>query len=497
VSLRSASAVAASIFFCAASASAQLLPTEEKPAREKKEKTEKKDEKEEQPFERIYTKPPPLELPEGDADPLSGPITVVTFQGIVNPGMGEYVITAIDRAPAEGAQAVLIELDTPGGLVTTTEKIVQAILGSRVPVIIWVTPSGSHAASAGALITLAGHVAAMSPATRIGAAHPVTGSGKDPESEGGEHMGRKVENDLASFAESIAKQRGRNVEWAIDAVRQSVSITETKALEIGVIDLVAQDREDLFQKLDGKELMVGKRKVSLQTKDAQVREFAPSLRQKLLNLLASPGIAMILGILGLIGIMIEIYHPGVIAPGVMGVLCLICSLMSLEQLPIDVGGAILVLGGIALLVAEIYTATYGALGILGGIGLTVGLLLLVDVSDPKFAIDPSFKLGLADVLPLVAILGLVVGYISFAVVGARRRRPMTGKEGLIGSVGFVLKPVDADHGMVFVQGEYWKARSSVPIPEKAEVEVIGIDGLLLDVRPASKADSRDSTQAKR
>lgn len=479
--------------FCIASFFVSLPVTAQIPGLfepEEKKEPKKKDKKEEEqpaPPERTYTKPAAIPLPEGEAEALNGSIALVTFKGIVNPGMGSYTIAAIARAGSENMQAVLIELDTPGGLVSTTQSMVQAIMASKVPVIVYVTPSGSHAASAGTLITLSGHIAAMSPATRIGAAHPVTGSGKDPEEEGGEHMGRKVENDLAAMAEGIAKERNRNVDWAIDAVRQSVSITETKALEIGVIDLIATDREDLLEKLDGRELMVGKKKVKLATKNVTIVEMEPSLREKVLSLLANPGIAMLLGILGLIGIMVEIYHPGVIAPGVLGVLCILCSLIAMDQLPIDIGGAILVVGGIALLIAEIYATSYGALGILGGIGLTIGLLLLIDPSNPEFALDSDFRLGLSDVLPLVGILGALVAYISYAVAGAAKRKPMTGKEGLIGSTGFVLQPVDASQGMVFVQGEYWKARSNVPIAEKQEIEVVGVDGLMLDVRPAGKA----------
>lgn len=480
--------LAFAVVLLAAPAAAQLPglfePPQEKPA--KKPKKDAGASEETPAVLKEYTRPDPLPMAEGEAELLEGAIGIVKFKGIVSPGMGGYTASSIERAEKENAQLVLIELDTPGGLVSTTQSMVQAIMAAKVPVIVFVTPSGSHAASAGTLITLAGHIAAMSPATRIGAAHPVTGSGKDPEDEGGEHMGRKVENDLAAMAEGIAKARGRNVEWAIDAVRQSVSITEVKALEIGVIDLIANDREDLLEKLDGREVMVGKRKVKLATKGAPQIEYEPSLRERVLTLLANPGVAAILGVLGIIGILVEIYHPGVIAPGVMGVLCIICSLIAMEQLPIDLGGAILVVGGIGLLIAEIYTPTYGALGILGGLGLTVGLLLLVDPSDPDFAIDRSFKLGLADVLPLVAILGLVVGYISFAVVGTKGRKPLTGKEGLIGSTGFVLQPVDLEHGMVFVQGEYWKARSKQPIPVKVEIEVVGVEGLLLDVQPVGK-----------
>lgn len=440
-----------------------------------------------EPAPKLYVKPATVALPEGPATVLSGPIAVVSFQAIVNPGMGSYVGTALDRAAREHAQAVLIELDTPGGLVSTTQTIVQAILASKVPVIVFVSPSGAHAASAGTMITMSGHIAAMAKATRIGAAHPVTGSGKDPEAEGGKHMGEKVENDLASFAKSIAQTRNRNVEWAVDAVRRSDSITDDEALRIGVVDLVVADRAELLEKLDGWELMVDRVKVRLATKGAAVVEYTPSLREKAVSFLANPGVAMILGLLGLIGIMVEIYHPGMIAPGVMGVLCMICSLIAVEQLPIDVGGGLLVLAGIGLLIVEIYTPTYGTLGILGGISLTVGLLLFVDPAHPDFAVDGSIRLGLVDVVPIVALFGGLIAYLSWVVMGNRRRVPVTGQESLVGSHGFVLKPVGPDGGMVFVQGEYWKARATALIGEKAEIEVVSVNGLVLEVRAREKS----------
>lgn len=455
------------------------------PAPAEKKETKKDDVKADEPAvtnDKVYTRPAPVPLSEGPARVLTGSVAVVKFDAIVSPGMGEYVVEAIERATREQAQLVLIEMDTPGGLVSTTEKMVQAILTSKVPVVVHVTPSGAHAASAGTFITLAAHVAAMSPATRIGAAHPVTGGGKDPEAEGGKHMAAKVENDLLALVEGIAKHRNRNVEWAKDAVQHSISAPADRALEIGVIDLIATDWQDLLQKLDGYELDLNGKKVALQTRGARVVEYQPSLRDRLLALLADPGVAMLLGVLGLIGIMVEIYHPGMIAPGVMGVLCILCSLIAMEQLPIDVGAALLALAGVGLLIAETFTPTHGVLGVLGGIGLTIGLLLLMDPSNPDFAVDPSLSLSLWDVLPLVALLALFVAYLSVFVVRRRRTRPTTGSEGLIGQVGQVLQAVGPEGGQVFVAGEYWKARATETIPEQESVEVVKVEGLVLEVR---------------
>ena len=428
-----------------------------------------------------YKKHEPKPLPEGEVTDLSGPIVLVDFRAIVNPGMGEFTNSSISRAEAAGAQAVLIEMDTPGGLVSTTQKMVQAIMASKVPVIVFVSPSGAHAASAGTIITMSAHVAAMAPATRIGAAHPVTGGGKDPEEAGGKHMGKKIENDLAAMIEGIADERGRNAEWAIDAVRESVSVHAKRALEIGVIDMVAKDRADLFEQLEDRVIDLNGNKVRLHPKGAEIIEYELSMRERLVNMLANPGIAMILGVLGLIGVMVEVYHPGMIAPGVMGVLAIICSLIAVEQLPIDLGAAILVLGGIGLLIAELYTPTYGALGILGAIGLTIGLLLVVDPSDPDFAIDSSVRLGLAEVLPIVIGVAGFIAYISYTVVSNQGGEIVTGNEGLLGMQGVVLKTVTCNGGMVLVDGEYWKAVSSADLSPDTPVMVSKIDGLVLHV----------------
>jgi membrane-bound serine protease (ClpP class) len=456
-----------------------ILGQPEKPKKPKAKSVEAKPEKDLPPKD--YKKPEPKPMPEGEIKDLSGPIVLVEFRAIVNPGMGEYTNSSIAKAEKAGAQAVLIEMDTPGGLVSTTQKMVQAIMASKIPVIVFVSPSGAHAASAGTIITMAAHVAAMAPATRIGAAHPVTGGGKDPEESGGKHMGKKIENDLAAMIEGIAEERGRNEEWAIDAVRESVSVHAKRALEIGVIDIVAQDREDLFEQLEGRVVLMGKNKVRLHPKGVEIIAYDLSIRERVINMLANPGIAMILGVLGLIGIMVEIYHPGMIAPGVMGVLCIICSLIAVEQLPIDLGAGILVLAGVGLLIAEMYTPTYGALGILGAIGLTIGLLLVVDPSNPDFAIDSSISLGLAEVLPVVIGMMGFMGFVSFYALKAQDAPIVAGQEALIGLSGLVLKPVDSKAGMVLVDGEYWQARAASPIAKDEQVIVTQVDGLTLNV----------------
>ncbi len=442
---------------------------------------------------RSYPKPAPIEWPSGPSRDLSGTVRVVTFDGIVNVGLGEHVIDAIGTATREGDQLVLIELDTPGGLVSMTERIVQAMLGSRVPIVVHVTPSGARAASAGTLITMAAHVAAMAPATRIGAAHPVFGM-QDPEEVAGKHMAAKVENDLVALAVGIAETRHRNQAWAEDAVRRSVSATAEEAARLAVVDLVVKDRPALFAALEGRPVLLNGEKVILHPQSASIVVHPQSLRQRLLNLIATPGVASLLLVLGFIGVMVEVYQPGMVAPGVMGVLCLVCAYMATEQLPIDVGAGLLLLAGLGLLVAELYTPTFGALGFLGLLGVAFGMTLLVDPSDTDFAIDPSIRLTMWDVLPIAALLGGFVAYLSYFLATTQRARSVTGLEGMIGARGRVLKPVDGSGGQVFVAGEYWRATSVEPLDVDTPVRVVRVDSLCLEVRREVEDGSSEEHQ---
>lgn len=436
--------------------------------------------------EKVYEAPPERALPDGEARALSGHIALVSFDGMVNPGMGRHVMEAIQAAPREGAQLVLVELDTPGGLVSTTQEIVKTMLASEVPVVVFVSPSGAHAASAGTFITLAAHVAAMAPATRIGAAHPVTGSGKDPEAEGGKHMARKIENDLLAMVEGVANERNRNVEWAKDAIRSSVSADAAKAEQIGVIDFVVRDRDALLERLDGMEIVFEGEKVALRTAGVEVREVEASMRNRLLNTLANPGVATILGTLGFLGIIVEIYSPGLIIPGVMGVLCILCSLVSLGQLPINLGGVLLVVAGLGLLVSELFTPSFGALGGLGAIALSFGLVLLVDLEDPNFALDPSFALSWWDVLPVALTALAFFAWLSMFVMKRKRAPAATGLESMVGALGKALRPVDGAGGQVFVGGEYWSARTQGDRVEPLRpVKVVAVEGMVLLVEEAS------------
>ena len=431
---------------------------------------------------KTYPKPTPVELPEGPGKDLSGPVRVVAFDGVVSRGLVDHTIDAIETAEREGDQLVIIELDTPGGAVNATQKLVKAMLSAQIPIVVHVTPKGAHAASAGTFITMAGHVAAMSPATRIGAAHPVDMFGQDPEDGAGEHMAAKVENDLVALATSIAKERHRNAAWAEAAVRYSVSITADRAVELMVVDLVAANREALLETLNGRAILLNDSKVNLQTAGAEVIVHPLSTRNQLLNLLASPLIVLFLFGLGVGGLMIEVYNPGMIVPGVMGLLAFVALFIAMDQLPISVGAGLLVLAGAALLVAETFTPTFGALGLMGIIGLTVGLLLLIDPSDPDFAIDPSVRFTMWDVLPIAGALGAIVAFMSYFVVKVQRSPSVTGSEGLVGATGTVLQPTGPSGGQVFVAGEYWQATASEALDVGTPIRVVKVANLQLLVR---------------
>lgn len=430
-----------------------------------------------------YEAPSSLPLPAGPVEVGSGPVALLEFEGMVNPGMASFVIDSIEEATQDGAQLVLIEMNTPGGLVSSTQKMVQAILSACIPVVVYVTPSGAHAASAGTFLTLAAHVAAMAPATRLGAAHPVTGGGKDPEAEGGKHMARKIENDMLAMVEGIARERNRNVEWAKDAVRDSVSADAEKAARIGVVDLVAPDRQALFEALDGRVVVVNDRKVELSLDTPVVKAYSPSLRAQVLNILANPGVMALLGLLGLLCILIEFYNPGLIVPGVVGALLILCSLVAVEQLPIHIGAVLLVVAGVGLLLAELYTPTFGALGFVGLVGLGLGLVLLVDFDDPNFDLDPSFALSMWDVMPMLALTAGFIGYLSFFVVRRKRRAAAVGMESMVGQSGKVLRDVGPEGGLIFLLGEYWKARTLDPEPIGVgeRVKVVQTEGMTVVV----------------
>jgi membrane-bound serine protease (ClpP class) len=402
-------------------------------------------------------------------------VDVIAIDGSINPAVDDFIRESIGRAKTNGARALIIQMDTPGGLLTSTRTIVKEMLGAPVPVMVYIGPSGAGAGSAGVFITMAAHVAAMAPGTNIGAAHPVAGGGQEVKGV----MGEKIENFTASFSESIAQKRGRNTEWAIQAVRKSVAITEKEALKINVIDIVARDIDDLLKQADGRKIDIDGHKHELALKNVRVMRHEMSLKQKVLNTIADPNIAYLLMMAGILGLYMEFAHPGVIFPGVAGAICLLLAFASLQLLPINYTGLVLVILGIALLVGEAFYPSFGVLGIGGIISLTLGSLLLFDTPMSDFGVDRAI------VFTAVGTLGSFVLAISYLVFRSQKAKPTLGIQGLIGEVGEVrdkLSPV----GRVFVHGEYWKAEAEKEIDTGEKVEVVGVEGMVLKVRRATQ-----------
>jgi membrane-bound serine protease (ClpP class) len=405
----------------------------------------------------------------------AGPVVhLIAIDGGINPAVDDFIRESISRARAAEAKALIIQLDTPGGLLTSTRSIVKDILGAPVPVMVYVAPSGAGAGSAGVFITLAAHIAAMAPGTTIGAAHPVAGSGQEVKGA----MGEKIENFVASFSEAIAQKRGRNTEWAIQAVRRSVSITEKEALKKNVIDIVARDIDDLLKQADRKKVEVDGREVALSVKDARMEKFEMGLKQKIINTLSDPNIAYLLLMAGILGLYMEFSHPGVIFPGVAGIIALLLAFTSFQILPINYAGLLFIILGISLLIGEAFLPSFGVLGIGGAISLAFGSLLLFDTQTSDLAVDRSI------VFAAVGTLSAFILIIGYLVLKSQRRKPTLGLEGLLGEIGEV-KTVLNPTGKVFVHGEYWNAGSYEEIGVGEKVEVVGFDGMSLKVRRVS------------
>jgi len=402
-------------------------------------------------------------------------VDLISIDGTINPAVDDFIRESISRSKANGARALIIQLDTPGGLLTSTRTIVKEMLGAPVPVIVYVAPSGAGAGSAGVFITMAAHIAAMAPGTNIGAAHPVAGGGQEVKGV----MGEKIENFTASFAESIAQQRGRNTEWAIQAVRKSVSITEKEALKIKVIDIVAKDINDLLEQAHGRKVDIDGRKHELSLKGARVERYGMSLKQKVLNTIADPNIAYLLMMAGILGLYMEFSHPGVIFPGVAGAICLLLAFASLQLLPINYAGLGLIILGIGLLIGEAFAPSFGVLGVGGIISLALGSFFLFDTEGSDLIVDRSI------IVTAVATLGTFVLAVSYLVFRSQKAKPALGMEGLIGEIGEVRGKL-MPSGKVFVHGEHWNARADSEIDVGEKVEVVGYEGMSLKVRRSSQ-----------
>ena len=406
------------------------------------------------------------------ADETIAPIYVLSVADIINPVSAEYITDSLRAATQQGAQALILQLDTPGGLDKSMRLIVKEMLNSPVPVIVYVAPSGSRAASAGTFIAMAAHLAAMAPGTNIGAAHPVAVGG----GEVGKEMGEKITNDAAAYIKSIAERRGRNVKWAEKAVRESVSASETEALRLKLIDVIASDLNDLLAQLDGRKLKTVAGERILHTKGAPVKQIDMSLRQRLLAHLADPNVAYMLLMLGAAGIFFEISTPGVVLPGVIGGISLLLGLYALQLLPVNYAGLALIALAIILFIAEVKVASYGALTVGGIISMLLGSLMLFD-TPPSM---PGLSLWVA-VPSTLFIAGFFV-FLVGAVVKTFTQQPYSGREGMLRKVGVALTRIDQKQGKVFVAGERWDAHSDAPVDKGEAVEVVEMVGMTLLVK---------------
>jgi len=413
-----------------------------------------------------------LSLPAA-ASAAPQPVATIEIEGVINPVTLRLVGLAIDRAQAERAQALIIQLDTPGGLERSMRSIVQRMMNAEVPVIVYVAPTGARAASAGVFITMAAHVAAMAPATNIGAASPVMlGGGAD------KTMMKKVENDAAAFIRTVSLERGRNADWAEKAVREAVAITERDALKLKVIDLIADSVPDLLEKVDGRTIKLPKGPVTLATKGAPVRPIEVGFRDRFLNIITDPNVAYVLMMLGMLGLFFELSNPGVILPGVIGGISLILAFFAFQSLPINYAGLLLILFGIVLLVAEIKIVSHGVLAIGGIVSMSLGSLMLFDAPEVGFRVS-WWVIG-----PTVAATAGIFLFAVAAGVRALGRPPSTGTEGLVGKTATVRERLGPE-GQVMVSGELWRAvAEGEPLEPGAHVRIVAVDGLTLRVAKA-------------
>ena len=404
-----------------------------------------------------------------------GSVALVTVDGVISPVTVRIVTTALERARSEHAVALIIQLDTPGGLERSMRSIVQEILSSDVPVVVYVAPTGARAASAGVFITMAAPIAAMAPATNIGAAHPVAALGGSFDKE----MKTKVENDAAAFARTIAATRGRNVEWAEKAVRQSVSATEREAVRLHIVDLIADSTTDLLDKIDGRVVKTPTREVVLHTRGAAIRPIGIGFRDRVLNIITDPNVAYVLMMLGMLGLFFELSTPGAILPGVIGGISLILAFFAFQSLPISYAGLLLILFGVVLLIAEVKVTSHGVLAVGGVVAMLLGSLMLFDTPTAELRVSWWVILPTVGVTAAVFVVALAAGLRALA------RRPITGAAGMVGGTGVARSALDPT-GDVLVQGELWRAvAEDGPIAIGETVRVTAIDGLTLKVVKAA------------
>jgi membrane-bound serine protease (ClpP class) len=441
-----------------------------------------------------------LAMPFGDAAGQSAPdrpVILIDIKGAIGFVSAGQLTKALERAAAQGSPALIVRLDTPGGLLSSTREMIQTILAARVPVVMYVAPNGARAASAGTYLLYASHVAAMAPGTHLGAATPIPlsapgmpgappptkpapGTDKQPESDPASVSARKSLNDAVAYIRSLAELRGRNADWGEKAVRDAATLTATVALKERVIDVVAKDVEDLLAQIDGRSVTTAAGEVRLATKGRSLLEIKSDWKMQLMSAIADPNIAVILLMIGVYGILFEFWSPGTIAPGVIGGISLIVALTALSVLPVNLGGLALLLLGIALMVAEHFSPGFGIAGLGGITAFVVGALFLFDPAEADVPIRVSWQ-----VIVGMAILsaGFFIGILGFAA-RARQRPVRTGAEQMIGSTGEVVS-WGGDEGRVQVHGEIWAARSSQSLAKGQKVRVVSRTGLALSVEQSA------------
>jgi membrane-bound serine protease (ClpP class) len=437
-----------------------------------------------------------------------GTAALIGIKDAIGPASSGYFEKAHRQAVESGARLVVLQLDTPGGLDTAMRDIIKVILNSPVPVACFVAPGGARAASAGTYIMYACHVAAMAPATNLGAATPVPvgGSapfpgkkkddapgekgkaGKDgkaeedgPEQDGGDAMSHKIVNDAVAYIRSLAEKRGRNADWAESAVREGASLSAERAVEQKVVDLIADDVDDLLKKIDGRKVVTTTGEITLQTAGLPVEAFEPDWRMKFLAIITNPTVAYVLMMIGIYGLLLEGYHPGAILPGVVGAICLLLALFAFQVLPVNYVGLALILLGVVLMIAEVFAPSFGVLGVGGLIAFVFGSIMLMDIEVPGYGVNLGLIFGIA------AAGGLVMALTLYLVWRSRGAPVVTGDHTLVGHAAEVLEPIERE-GWGWVAGERWRLRSPTPLQPGDRPKVTGMDGLTLIVEPERKGE---------
>lgn len=402
-------------------------------------------------------------------------VDVIKVNDVISPAIAEFITRSIEEATRNKAQCLIIQMDTPGGLDLSMRDIIKDMMSSDIPIVVYVGPSGARAASAGALITLAADIAAMAPGTNIGAAHPVAMGG----GQMSRTMTEKVLNDAVAYVTSIAEKKKRNVQVAVRFVKESVSIPASEALKLKVIDLIANDLNDLLRKIDGKTIEKPWGAIKLSTKGAKVNFIEMGFRQRFLAALSNPNLAYILMMIGLVGLYFELAHPGVIFPGVIGGICLILAFFAFRTLPVNYAGILLILLGVFLFIAEIKVASYGLLTVGGVVSLALGSIMLFE--SPA----PFLRASLSVIIPTVAVTAAFFIFAMTMAIKAQMAKPATGSEGLVGETGIARTRLDPE-GKVFVHGEFWNAYTDETIEEGEKIRILKAEGLSVKVEKLKK-----------